>query len=322
MLFSVITPSFNQLDWLRLCIRSVADQAAEKREEGRLKAEIISGLEIEHIVQDGGTAGLKGSSADEYISSFTLPISRFHSLSVFTEPDSGMYDAINRGFRRATGDICAYLNCDEQYLPGALDAVARYFTAHPDVDVVFADAVVVDENGGYLCSRLAQTPFRDQLWFRMPVLSCATFIRRSAIERHGLYLDATRKIAADVFWVMAMQKAGLKMRTLRTFTSVFTETSQNLGVGGKADEEFLDIQRMMPAHVKRLLPLYLLYHRVRSVCAGVYFQKPFSYALFTQANPDLRVTHQVDQPTQVWKSRLHIDREALAAQSKGAKVQT
>ncbi|MFZ4683965.1 MAG: glycosyltransferase, partial [Terrimicrobiaceae bacterium] len=190
MLFSVITPSFNQLDWLRLCVRSVADQAAQAGSGGQGTGRDTTSLEIEHIVQDGGTKSLEGGNVEKWKRENlpTFPPSHVptSSLHLFTEPDSGMYDAINRGFRRATGDICAYLNCDEQYLPDALDAVARYFNAHPDVDVVFADAVVVDENGGYLCSRLAQTPFRDQLWFRMPVLSCATFIRRSAIERHGL----------------------------------------------------------------------------------------------------------------------------------------
>ncbi len=234
-----------------------------------------------------------------------------YSLKIFSEPDTGMYDAINRGLKKATGDICAYLNCDEQYLPGALAAVAECFQRNPDVDVLFGDAVIVDENGAYLCSRVAQTPFPGQLWFRMPVLSCATFIRRSAIEKHGLFLDSGRKIAADVFWIMAMQSARLKMRTLRKLTSVFTETSVNLGVGGKADEEFLDIRRLMPGHIRRFLPAYLLYHRARSVVSGVYFQKPFRYALYTHSSPGTRIAHDVAKPTQIWHSRLNIDKEAL-----------
>ena len=52
-------------------------------------------------------------------------------VKAFIEKDGGMYDAVNRGYRRATGDILAYLNCDEQYLPGALAAVEKFFAAHP-----------------------------------------------------------------------------------------------------------------------------------------------------------------------------------------------
>lgn len=296
MKFSIVTPSYNQPDWLDLCLRSVADQRQEAPE-----------CAVEHLVQDGGSAD---------IARVRPRAEPGYALQIFSEPDSGMYDAINRGFRRASGDICAYLNCDEQYLPGALGTVAQYFTSHPEVDVVFADAVVTDENGHYLCSRLAQTPFRDQLWFRMPVLSCATFVRRRALEEHRLFLDTSRKIAADVFWVMAMQNAGLKMSTLRFFTSIFTETSENLGLGGKADAEFLDIRGMMPAHVRRLLPWYLLFHRVRSVVSGVYFQKPFEYALYTRKDPHNRERHHVAQPTQIWKSRLDVDRQALAAETR------
>src|ERR1700694_5003916 len=118
MKVSVVTPSFKQLPWLKLCVASVADQV---------------GVEIEHIVQDAGTGG------DLEIWAASQP-----SLRLFVEPDAGMYDAINRGLRRATGEICAYLNCDEQYLPGALQAVEKFFQSHPEVDMVFGDVVMVD----------------------------------------------------------------------------------------------------------------------------------------------------------------------------------
>src|SRR6478672_1877554 len=84
--FSVITPSFRSSDWLKLCIASVADQSVGH----------------EHIVQD---AGSDDGTLD------WLP--RDPRAKVFVEKDQGMYDAINRGLRRASGDILAYLNRDE-----------------------------------------------------------------------------------------------------------------------------------------------------------------------------------------------------------------
>src|ERR1017187_9697678 len=116
MKFSIITPSFRNSAWLKLCIASVADQA---------------GVELEHIVQD--------SCSDDGTQDW-LPQDR--RVKAFIEKDGGMYDAINRGYRRAQGDILAHLNCDEQYLPGTLKHVQNFFEAHPDVEAIFAGAVV------------------------------------------------------------------------------------------------------------------------------------------------------------------------------------
>ena len=127
MRLSIITPSFRSSQWLRLCIASVADQ---------------DGAELEHIVQD--------SCSDDATREWLPKDSR---VKAFIDKDQGMYDAVNRGFRRSTGQILAYLNCDEQYLPGALKAVHDYFAAHPGTDVLFADTVVVNTQGQYLCSR-------------------------------------------------------------------------------------------------------------------------------------------------------------------------
>jgi len=96
--FSIVTPSFRNSTWLKLCIASVADQ---------------QGVELEHIVQD--------SCSDDGTQDW-LP--RDPRVKAFIEKDAGMYDAVNRGFRRAAGDILAYLNCDEQYLPGGLATIA------------------------------------------------------------------------------------------------------------------------------------------------------------------------------------------------------
>ena len=295
MTFSIVTPCFRANTWLPLCIQSVADQRNAEKLKGR-KTEI----NIEHIVQDAGS--------DDGTLDWLPNDSR---VTTYVEKDNGMYDAINRGMKRISGELCAYLNADEQYLPGALEKVAAFFAAHPGVDVVFADAVIVDAKGEYICHRKAQVPFRDQLWFRMPVLTCAMFLRSEVFSRHQIFFDTTKKVAGDVFFVMEMQKRGLKMAVLREFTSIFTETEGNLGVGGKADEEFLDIQRQMPRHVKKLLPLYLLYHRVRSVLSGIYRQEPFDYFCYTQTSPDQLVKHHVTQPTQIWKGRTEIDKQAL-----------
>src|SRR5206468_775583 len=112
------------------------------------------------------------------------------NLKLYVEKDRGMYDAINRGLRRATGEILAYLNCDEQYLPGTLSFVADLFARHPDVDVAFGDVVVVDPDGKYICSRQALPPRLYHTWVcTLPVFTAATFFRRRILDQHKLYFD-------------------------------------------------------------------------------------------------------------------------------------
>ncbi|MDX2079441.1 MAG: glycosyltransferase [Terrimicrobiaceae bacterium] len=306
MLLSIITPSFRQLDWLRVCIASVRDQVG-------------SGVQVEHIVQDAGSEGIAefarehGGALVRDGTAVEAPADGMdYRLVIYSERDGGMYDAINRGFARARGEVVAYLNCDEQYLPGALKAVKARFEADPAFEMLFADAVVVREDGSFLCFRKAQVPFRDQLWFRMPVLSCATFLRRSAFVDKGVRVDETKNILGDVIWIMRAQEARLKMGVLRRFTSIFTETDGNLGVGGAADREFLDLRRRMPAHVRSFLPAYEFYHKVRSLLAGTRSHPAFDYQIFTKQSPVKRQCIHVAHPTAVWKGRTETDKNVLS----------
>src|SRR5205814_1220274 len=157
-LISIVTPSFRQLEWLKLCAASVADQ---------------QGVGHEHIVQDAGT----GPALEEW--SRTTP-----NISLYVEKDEGMYDAINRGLRRSRGAICSYLNCDEQLLPGALARVASFFDTHPDVDVLFGDAILIDDRGNPLSYRRTVLPTLSHVRYaHLNTPTCATFFRRSLLDR-------------------------------------------------------------------------------------------------------------------------------------------
>ena len=157
MKFSIVTPSFGQLDWLELCLASVADQGGGRAEAGDLslsngqaepadsgREPEVSEFSIEHIVCDAGSEGIEVFK-NRMLERF--PQTPHYRLEFLIGPDAGMYDAINKGLSRATGDICSYLNCDEQLLPGALERVDRRLAGEPQVDVLFGDAVVVDGDG-------------------------------------------------------------------------------------------------------------------------------------------------------------------------------
>ncbi len=277
MRFSVITPSFRNSQWLRLCIASVADQ---------------EGVEKEHIVQD--------SCSDDGTQEW-LPKER--RVQAFIEKDQGMYDAVNRGFRRAQGDVLSYLNCDEQYLPGALAAVDRFLVAHPDVDVVLPDTIVTDPDGGYICHRLSLVPGKHQIWVRFPVLTCSLFVRRRVVHDMGIFFDTKWRDLGDWFWVNQMVRRGVRMAVLPQFASVFTDTGENMNLKPNAQRERREKWDMAPAWVKRMKQPIVVLNRLRMVVRAPLVIRPFDYALYTRSSPDRRVVRRAERPTSFWKGR-------------------
>ena len=275
MRVSVITPSFRSGHWLRLCIASVADQ----------------GVNVEHIVQDAGS----DDGTLDWLKSDTR-------VRAFVEKDAGMYDAINRGLRRATGEICAYLNCDEQYLPGALPAVVEFFERHPDIEVLFADFVVVDAAGQYLCHRKVQVPGRYHLWVsHLPTFSCAMFFRRRLVQDETLLFNPRLRDVGDGDWVLRLLQRGTRMGVLRQFTSVFTLSGANMMTGENARREAQAMHATAPGWLRACKPAIILHHRLRRWLGGLYRQAPFSFSLYTLEQPVARVTRQVEQPVGRWR---------------------
>jgi len=275
MNFSIVTPSFRNSNWLKLCIASVADQ----------------GVDLEHIVQDAG-------SDDGTLDWLT----RDPRVRAFVEADAGMYDAVNRGLRRANGDILAYLNCDEQYLPGALRRAGAFFQAHPEAEVVFADAIVVDGDARYLCHRMALRPLKwhSLVSGNLSVLTCATFFRRSVIER-GHFFNPVLRSVGDAEWIARLIDAGVPMAVMREFTSVFTEVGSNLGLGPDSAKDRALLRETMPAWACRLRWLFILQHRIRRAIAGHYRSlTPFSYEIYSLAQPTERATFRAEKPTFRW----------------------
>ncbi len=270
MRISIITPSFRQSNWLKLCIASVADQ----------------GLDVEHIVQD---AGSDDGTLD------WLPHDR--RVRALVEKDSGMYDAINRGLKRATGDIFAWLNCDEQYLPGALNSVLEFFKNHAEVDLLFGHVVFVDEPGNYMGHRKVQVPLLYHSWAcHLSTLSCATFFRRRVVFDYGELFDPRLRAGGDGEWMVRLLRRGVRMATLNRFTSVFTLTGHNLGQEAKAKQENRELRETAPFWARLARPILIGHHRLRRLGGGMYSQDPFSFSLYTQASPDRRELREVAQP--------------------------
>jgi len=120
---TVITPSFNQAPFLEQTIRSVLDQDYPN---------------LEYIVVDGGSTDGSQEIIERYAG-------RLHWWC--SEPDRGQSHALNKGLSKATGDVIAYLNSDDWYLPGVLAEVGDFFRDHPETDFLYGRCRMVDEEG-------------------------------------------------------------------------------------------------------------------------------------------------------------------------------
>jgi len=254
---SVVTPSFNMLSYLKRCVASVADQKS---------------VQAEHLVMDGGSH----DGTVEWLKTQTSLLSEVRG-------DNGMYDAVNRGFRRARGQIVAHLNCDEQYLPGTLESVVRYFDARPEIDVLFGDILTVHPDGSLIAYRKTIRP----VWplFSLPplyVYTAATFIRRKVVEDGVLLYDDSYKDIADLEWIVRLVREGYKLAHVRQYFATFTITGANRSLNTAAiDSEINRFLEGVPWWIKRLRHQWRLVAWAEKVLSGCYYQAtPFEYEIY------------------------------------------
>lgn len=181
-LVSIVTPSFNQALFLEQAIRSVLNQDYPR---------------IEYFVIDGGST----DGSREIIQKYAPRLAGWVS-----EPDRGQADAVNKGLRNAHGDIVAWLNSDDYYLPGAVAAAVRCFEQHPETVLVYGDMLAVDGEGRIINHlRYRQLELEDLLCFDI-IGQPAAFMRRSALEEVG-GLDSTFHFLLDhQLWIRLAQR--------------------------------------------------------------------------------------------------------------------
>jgi len=171
-LVSIVTPSFNQARYLEDTIRSVLDQ---------------DHLNLEYIIVDGASTDGSIDIIRKYQDKLAWWVS---------EKDSGQAEAINKGLARARGEIVAWLNSDDTYLPGAISAAVRAFEENQDVVLVYGNMLAVNENGDITnVFKYRQMSLADLLCFQI-IGQPAVFFRRAALEKAGK-LDATYHFFLD-----------------------------------------------------------------------------------------------------------------------------
>ncbi|TAN38411.1 MAG: glycosyltransferase [Verrucomicrobia bacterium] len=192
MKFSIITPNFNGARFLETALTSVAAQRGPD-------------VEVEHWIMDGSST----DGSQEIIQRFLGP-----ETFLVTEPDRGPADAINKGLRRATGDIVAWLNADDRYHAQALRRAAEIFTAQPCAAFVFGHCRIVNEGDAEI--RRGITRFKEMFFpcssrFTFQCINYvsqpAMFFRRTAMARAG-FLRTDLKAAWDYEFMLRLWHHG------------------------------------------------------------------------------------------------------------------
>jgi glycosyltransferase involved in cell wall biosynthesis len=202
--FSIITPSFNSGRFIEDAIQSVLQQDYS---------------DFEHIIIDGG-------STDN-----TLEVLKQYShLRWVSEPDRGQSDAINKGFKMATGDLVAWLNADEYYLPNALATVAQQSLTTPDADVYYGEVLYVDENRRVMRGkREHRFDFNILLYYGCYIMSAATFIRRQIVD-HDQLLNVDYRVCMDHEYYVRLATQGYVFDYIPAPLAAFRWHDENVSV--------------------------------------------------------------------------------------------
>lgn len=196
---SVVTPSFNQANYIAETVQSVTSQLGENN--------------LQYVIQDA----LSTDSTGDVVR--TLPC--FKDIQFVEEKDSGQTNGINRGFEKTDGDIMCYLNSDDFLLPDTVSTVLNFFDNNPNIDVVYGHRVLVNSEGLEI-GRWILPEHNDGILSLINFIPQETmFWRRRAWEKIGSKLDENYRFAMDWDLLLRFRDSGCRFARLPKFLAAF-----------------------------------------------------------------------------------------------------
>lgn len=237
-LVSIVTPSFNQARFLETALISVARQTYPR---------------VEHLVVDGGS------------SDGSVEIIRRHADRLawwVSEPDKGQADAINKGMRRARGEIVAWLNSDDALAPWAVAEAVEEFARRPAAVLVFGDALSFNAEGRpFHILRAGNWGLEDLMTFHI-LPQPAVFMRREAAEAVGFLDDDFHYLLDHKLWLKLALKGEMVYRRRVWAFARYHEAAKNAAQAAKFGDEALRLAEWMSADPRFAAPYARLRRRV------------------------------------------------------------
>ena len=260
---SVITPSYNMFSYLKRCVASVSDQ---------------KGVEIEHIIVDNMS-----------IDGTKQWLKKNNKIKKIIEPDNGLYDAINKGLKQSRGNIFCCLNCDEQYLPGVLSKVYQFFKDHKDIDIVYGDFLLIDENNNLTSFKKSIKPrYSYILSHYLYTYTCSLFFRRKIID-NGHFFNTNNKTVSDALFVTDLIKEKYKFGHINHFTSVFAIRNNNLCFSSVAKDEQKLLKSSLPILIRQFNFILSFFRHAENFLTGKFFHhKPINFHIYINDNLQYR----------------------------------
>lgn len=190
-LVSIVTTCYNAQEYIEECIRSVLNQNYPH---------------IEHIIEDGDSSDNTKKILKKYSKKYK------DRIKIFSEPDNGQADGLNKALQKAQGEVLLVLNADDLILPHAVSWAVENFRRYSNEGVIYGDTYIINEKHEIISIKQAEE-------YNLEKLICveiippaqAAFIRREALERVGYFIDVELDTCPDFeLWVRIAQKYTMK----------------------------------------------------------------------------------------------------------------
>ncbi len=275
--FSIVTPSFNSAKFFNETIQSVISQKGE--------------FSIEYIIVDNCSKDGTIDLITQYEEMINKKLYRFNcnevEIKYIQQKDRGMYDAINTGFANATGDIFAWINSDDIYLPGAFNIIARSFIKYPEIKWIKGITSYIDESS--VISKIGKCFLYDQKWIQNGFYGKeAYFIQQDSVFwRSDLWktvggIDARFKRAGDYYlWTMFAKYTPLY--SLKAYVSCFRKVTGQLSMDLKSymnEYEMVDVMNRSWFLQKKVKLYFTSFFSFNNKIFLRIFEKPLYKILF------------------------------------------
>jgi len=235
---SIITPSYNQVEFIEHTIRSVIGQKYPN---------------LEYWIFDGGSTDGSVAIIKRYSKKYP------HIINWVSKKDKGQVDALNKGLKKITGDIVAYINGDDYYLPGTFQAVVKYFKNKPNKSWLVGNCRITDKKLSWSFTIKHLIPInwgKSWLYLFNWINQPAVFLKRDLVKKVGNFNQKFNYAFDYDYWLRCLQQVGTPGRIKREL-AVFRIHPQAKG-SKSFDKQFKEDEKVIRKYIKN--PLWLGIH--------------------------------------------------------------